>query len=237
MRFQFRSFVSVAVVLVASGSLAHAQSFNVDFGTRAGVPTSSYGGPANSPGFWNPIAGGTDDLVWSLNDVSGAPTGVTMETLFPLNPGSLNPRAETAGDAGMAALLDDFIFLNGDIQSEFVFRGLQDGQYDLTVAAIWVGHPDEPTSLTWLSNDFNDFLDDITGDAPFTGQFQLGVSHTTFRVPVVNGELHLYANGIFNLDTESFGNINGLQLTRVPSPGAASLALVCAGLLGARRRR
>lgn len=214
--------------------IAGAQSINIDFGFEGSSPSSAFGGPASSPGFWNTIEGGFEPS-YALRDLSGNITGATVESTLFFNGSTNNPRPETAGNPEHAALLDDFIYCNADTQGELLFLGLEDGEYDLTVTAILVGRPDQPTQVTWLSNDFGEFLDDITGDGAYSGDWELGVTHATFRVPVVNGELHVFANGIFNFETESFGNLNGLQLVRVPAPG--SLALLASGSLLALRRR
>ncbi len=220
--------------LLSCGGAAEAQSFNIDFGDAAGVPASSFGA-AGASGVWNSISTDGVTTVFPLVDLDGNSTGVTLRNdSFTFMSVLHTPSPNTSGDS--KALLDDSLFLFGDVLAEFYFEGLQDGLYDLTLYGIQVDHPDEPTMFTWLSNDFNEFLDDVTGDGPYTGMFEQGVTHTTFRVPVVDGTLYFVGTGIFTLDIESFGNINGIQLQAVPAPAALAL-LAPAGLISGHRRR
>lgn len=211
---------------------AVAQSFNIDFGDPAGGPGAGFAGPAGQAGVWNVIDESDSPMV-GLVDLTGAGTGVAVESTLFMRETFHNSRPETSGE--VAALMDDFFFLDGDVQTEIAFLGLQNGQYDLIVAAAFIGHPDEPTVVTWLSDDFSEFQEDVLGDEPYSGSFEQGVTHSRFRVPVRNGELRFYANGVLSPQIESFGNLNGVQLVLVPGPGAGAGVVVLAGL--SRRRR
>lgn len=217
--------------LCATHNPARGQSFNIDFGTPGTTPSSSYAA-AGEAGLWNNITGGSG--TYPLLDLNGNVTGVSISNNFdffesPFN----NPQPATAGDPDAAALLDDFFILEGDVLSEFFITGLQDGIYDLIVYGVWVGMPDKPTAITWLSNDLSDFQEDVTGDGPFTGLEQ-GLTHGTFRVEVTDNTLYFTANGIFNMQSASLGNLNGVQVVMVPAPGALAMLSVTAF---ARRRR
>ncbi|MFN0138076.1 MAG: PEP-CTERM sorting domain-containing protein [Phycisphaerae bacterium] len=230
---------SVAALLCVG--IASAQSLNIDIGRRGGTPSDTFGGPAGSPGFWNTLDVGRAGA--AIVGLDGGATNVTLESTVLLGdpnfPGYYNPQPATAGDPDVAALLDDFVYLNGDVQSEFAFFGLQPGEYDLVVVGILVGFPNEPTDVTWLSDDLSEFQEDRIGDAAYGGTWQSGVTHARFRVPVgPSGELRFIANGVFSFDFESFGNINGIQLVLVPEPGTlAGLAMmVVVAAVGLRRR-
>lgn len=231
---RMRWVVTGAGVVLGGGGLAAAQSFNIDFGQAAGVPDSSFAA-AGAPGVWNSIETDGVTTVFPLVDLSGAATGVTLRNdSFSFMSVLHTPSPNTTGQS--EALLDDSLFLFGDVLAEFYFEGLQDGMYDLTLYGIQVDHPDEPTVFTWLSNDFSEFQDDVTGDGAYTGVFEEGVTHTTFRVPVVDGTLYFIGTGVFNFEIESFGNINGIQLQAVPAPGAMAVALAGLGAFARRRR-
>lgn len=115
------------VPLVLAAALpAAAQNLNVDLGTGAGAPSSSYGAAAAQPGVWNSFGTGSFPLV----GLGGGATGVTLLA-----------SADGVGTGGFGggdsqALLGDNLFdcVDPDAWS-FGFTGLANGIYALYVYA------------------------------------------------------------------------------------------------------
>ena len=117
-------FPIAAAAAFCLSTIAGAQSFNIDLGvSTVGVPSSTYGGAAGSPGVWNGIDPSGSTGPYPLVDLSGAPTGVTLTT--PVSGGVSFSNPCLAGDDRL--LLEDFTDpLPG---GAYVFSGLQNQSY------------------------------------------------------------------------------------------------------------
>lgn len=191
--------------LVAGG--ASGQSFNVDFSTGVpsegfGVPSSSFGGAANQPGFWMEFNTDVDGPVAAVG-LDGQPTGVSLFLEGPNTVVTLNDSA-TSGDT--EALLDDSIYGFGDVVGRITISGLRSGRYRVVVYGIAGGQPEQTTLFSVRDESA------LAGGA-WSGSFEEGVTHAEFLTQSDGGNsIRIEAvGGVFGQS----GYLNGFQLTAV----------------------
>jgi hypothetical protein len=131
-----------ALALGAPVAPAAAQAFNVDMGSSAHpVPSPTFGGGANQPGFWNSVDESSLPPVGAfLSDLNGQPTGVGITVTRPTNLGAIGEvvRPDPPGfGADEAALYGDSIVwasaAGGSIRVDVT--GLAPGAYDFVCYA------------------------------------------------------------------------------------------------------
>lgn len=192
------SCVALAALLLATA--AHSAGFNVDFGSGAGIPDASHGGPAGQPGHWNVLTGLEPEPV-ELFDLDAAPAQVTVSLSLPFGPAQSDHPA-TAGGEG--ALLDDYLDLHS-VPATLEIRGLPKGTWEITVVT-WA--PDLPGARTSVGRERGRSVL-VGGEWP--GGYAAGVTHSVHRQHVRAGDvvsLRLFGIGR--------GTLNGLQLRSRP---------------------
>ena len=207
----------VATLGVAAGSSA--QSINIDFGDLAGTPAADYGA-AGPLGTWNTIVIDSGIPVQVL-DLSGLPTNATLvHSGFGYQ--DSNSQTTTGDDS---ALLRDYLF---DIDPDFTieFFGLLPGEYAVYTYSYFTETFPFPSTV-WVNDDLGT-AQEVAGR--FESGFAVGMSHALHIVDIVDGSLAVtVANPGDSL-------VNGVQLVRIPGPGALSVTIV-AGVVVRRRRR
>ncbi|MFG0306089.1 MAG: GC-type dockerin domain-anchored protein [Phycisphaerales bacterium JB040] len=197
------STLGVMTSLALAGA-AMGQSLNVDFSTGIhsegfGVPSPSFGGAANQPGFWTEFSTDVDGPVAAIG-LDGEASGVSMFLQAPTTVLSLNDPG-TTGD--VEALLDDSIFGFGDVVGTVTLSGLANGDYRVIVYGFAGGQPQEQT-LFMIGQESG-----LSGGA-WTGSFQAGVTHVDLIVEVTDSTMIIEAvGGIWG----QAGYLNGFQLT------------------------
>ena len=131
-----RTALSFGLLLVTAAT-GNAQSFNVDYGSAFGTPSSSYGAAANQPGLWNAVDANTPPV--ALKDVDGNATRVRVFEQLPFGPASFDDPATSGDDE---ALMDDYLDLHS-VPHTFEIHGLQPGpqmvneNLGLTYTMVW----------------------------------------------------------------------------------------------------
>src|SRR5262249_42591572 len=149
-------------------SVACAQSFNIDFGTGAGVPDDTYAA-AGLAGRWNAVAEGVQGPVLLLGlDGTQRPAGIFIGfgggTIVIDDPGT------TGNDA---RLLDDFRPGLGDVVRDFFFVALDPGYYRVLTYAWTPSGPADRASVS-VNDQWQDYQ--IVG-GPWPGHLEQGVTH------------------------------------------------------------
>lgn len=213
-----RSLCALVFIVTTSlvATIASAQSFNVDAGTSAGVPSSSYGAAAASPGPWNAYLGGN---LSNLVDVGGNVTSVSIAGTGGFLSSINDPN--TFGDD--EALLDDFLFI--PVSEQYTISGLVPGTYDVYTYG-WFDNP--------LTSDVS-----VNGSAfqtlggPWPGGFLQGTTHALNNVSILSGQDIIIT---VNSAGGGLGPFNGFQVVQaVPAPSAL-LLLALPGLVRRRNR-
>jgi hypothetical protein len=197
-----RPQAAVLVLSLANGPLAYAQSFNVDVGTGTATPAAVYAGAANQPGLWN-VHPGQDAAPFPLFDLTGQPTGVTLQMPLPFGPASFDYPGTSGGDE---ALLDDYFDLRST-PATFEIVGLQPGEYGVYTYA-WA--PDDATFKTTVQvNGQNPVL--IGGGWP--GRLTEGAVYAHHWVAITSTQsIQIYTYG------RPKGTLNGLQIVLGENP-------------------
>ena len=201
------SIVIGAAVAAWFGSHAAAQSFNIDFGSGAGVPDDSYAGKGLA-GRWNSVDVHPAEPI-ALVGLDGKPTKARMDA----GPGSEAVQINDPGTKGDdERLLDDFLVGTGDAVKLVRFTGLEPGLYQVITYGWTPSFPNELTAV-WVEK-YGGVAQVCGGEWP--GQLELGITHTLHHVNVLeDGEILMgIASGIFG----ATGNINGFQLVRLGDP-------------------
>lgn len=169
---------------------------NIDHGTGAGDPRSTYGAASEQAGHWNIVQGGGFDDAKLLSDVGGDPTGVVLRQSLPFGAAQFDHPGTEGPDA---RLLDDYLDLNST-PSTFTLSGLPAGAYEVFVYA-WA--PDQPSLVTAVTIGEESVL--VSGAWP--GGFAEGTTHARFDVEVASGEdLVVSMFGFIS------GTLNGMQI-------------------------
>ncbi len=189
---------------------AFGQSFNIDLGTAAGVPSDDYPG-AGLPGFWNAVSGTEPDAI-ALMDLHGEATDAVFRGYRSLTGCSEADHQET--EAQVAFLLDDFAFPAACAVNAFMIEELRDGPYEV-VTYGWLPFNGESYVGVTLGT-----AHDICGStskglgARWRGGLVEGATHVWHTVEVVGGVLSIcYGGGI-----AWTGTINGVQLIEGAPP-------------------
>jgi hypothetical protein len=129
-----------ALASLLLGSSAQAQSFNVDYNSTFGSPSSAYGAGSGQTGTWNNKSPAVPSAASSLVDIAGAATGVTIETKAGPNgwngfQGYSWNNPNTSGDD--QALMDDLLDAGGGFPAasgvEITVKNLAADTYDVYV--------------------------------------------------------------------------------------------------------
>lgn len=119
----------IALVGLASGAPAFAQSYNVDInvtsGNGAGAPAASFGAGAQQPGFWNSVTSASPTTM-ALTDTTGVVSGVTLTRS--LN-GAIAGASIPATSGEYAKLFDDAQETTSFESMTFTFNNLPFGDY------------------------------------------------------------------------------------------------------------
>ena len=223
---------AVTVILALAG-LSSAQSIYVDLdvgigdeGIGNGAPSSSFGGAAGVPGYWNrtPTGGG---VTWSLLDTSGMPTPVTVR--WTGSAGGLGFR-NTSNTGDYARLLNDAENV-GAGGLTFTFTGFSSGAYRVITYAV------KPQGELWAtmitvpgSSSANP--QPVTGPMP-GNQLIFGITHSIHEIQLSGGPLSVFA-----AENWPGSYVNGFQIVAVPEPSTVfTCALGIAALVSMRRRR
>jgi hypothetical protein len=197
---------------------AAAQSFNLDFSTKAGAPGEAFGAAATQPGFWNGVPR-DNGVPFALVGLDGVATAATVSLA---NVGEDQFLDDSAAEGELFALVADRLLSQGP-PLEADFSGLQPGVYDVYTYAI----DDFEREIRVTMNN-----DDASAQMIVAGiedELVLGRTHVIHRVVVSDGSLSISA---------ALGDpfISGVQLALVPAPSAAP-ALGLALLVRRPRRR
>jgi hypothetical protein len=192
---------------------------NIDIHDGGGVPTADYGA-AGLPGVWNALA---------------LPSGIP-ESLVGLDGQPITATLTQTGRTGLQVLSNDELFGNdaallSDRAVSFVdfvtldFAGLTSGTYGVytylystSVLPMEVSINDESSTAQSVMTDWN-------------GMFELGATHSLHVVDVLDGTMRI---SIEILPPYRDAFVSGVQLVRIPSPGAIPLLAIA---LAAPRRR
>jgi len=181
---------------------AGAQSFNVDVGDAASLPSASYGAAALSPGSWN----------WQLTldrfdiqDVHGTTTAVDLYLGFGC-PGTFScDLPSTTGDDGR--LMDDG-HLCGQVNG--FFDQLANGRYLVYTYVLVACGTAPPQRVNVPGSVEGDQI--LSGTWP--GAFVLGGNYARHTVTVASGSIavNVTSTGVGD------GHVNGFQLVRIDDP-------------------
>ena len=201
----FSRLVCGSLFLVASGSSAWSQGFNIDIGdfNTWPVPAATYGAGSGQVGTWSPMMG-----TGLLTDLNGTMSSVLM-TFTDVTISYQADSACTTGDD--EALFDDFYY-TPDTGGSITFTGLADGDYLFYTYAMAT---DGPAFITNVDIPISsDPLQGVGGD--FCSGFILGVTHAVHHVTVAGApvvvELTVGAN---------YTSINGMQVVPLANSGTS----------------
>lgn len=200
-----RQMITLCVVSVL-GAGAHAQSFNVEWGSLDSSPPASYGG-VGLPGVWNTF----DEMVpiqrYPLVGLDGSPIAADI-----MNIGfDVVESADIPGTSGGdEALLDDcFTSFNDPIDGCIFMRFLEPGDYEVILYGI---APDDSTLLSRLRIDQNTEDPELVGGA-WTGGHVDGVTYMSQIATVgVDGRLDFHS-GLPSGNIRSV--LNGMQVIKL----------------------
>lgn len=221
-------------MMLAGTAAAWAQSFNIDQDIAdspvvgGGAPSSSFGGAAKSPGYWNAIYGGGPTTPKQLRDLSGQLSNVWMQATG--GTGSWGGWNIPGNSGDYALLMNDASRIGGaGPEIDYQFTGLIAGQYLVytysasptgTYANTYVEI--EGASIPWQL---------VTGQMP-ANQFVEGMTHSVHSV-FLDGNLTVKIHG-----TWPYSFCNGIQIVSVPEPiTTISFIAGIAGYCCRRRRR
>ncbi len=181
-----RPACSAVVAIFICSRPVLAQSFNIDMGSLAGTPSSGFAA-VGLPGYWNDRP--TSEYPQPpLRDLRGATTEVYLHRL---------PRrhytVDNAGTTGeMESLLDDFCLAGTDAASEWLFVGLQNGDYEVVVYA-W--HPTDPAITAEVGVSGLDLSQWQRVGGEWPGAFVENTTHAIVPARVEDGTLTVYCFG------------------------------------------
>lgn len=198
MRFQV-----TATAVAAFSVCALAQSFNLDLGDRAGVPSAWYGGAAASPGFWNMFPGNsTNPLV--LRGLDGTLSGVVFSQSIPFGQANSSAPGLIGDDE---AMLGDYFDLHSTPHT-WAVTGLQPGDYSVYTYAIGLDDPRFRTVV--VVNDDPNQAQFVGGE--WTGAMELGTTHARHDVHLAPSQtLTIFMRGVAVLGPTR-GTFNGVQI-------------------------
>ncbi|HMS56211.1 MAG TPA: hypothetical protein PKA27_12500 [Fimbriimonadaceae bacterium] len=222
----------LAIASLALCRHAGAQSFNIDidigFGgyeAGAGAPSSTFGGAANSPGFWNAISAGGGPFVHSLNGLDGQRIGATLQYN---QSGPLAGSGWNGNDGEHRLLMNDGVEIT--VPATFNFANLEPGRYQVVTYFADRSGRDVPGDVTIIGADVETKVS--AGGMP-GNVFIEGRTHTVHDVNLSTSSLVILArtnpfNGLYT-------NLLGFQIVRVPVPEPSGLVILTAGVFGLLR--
>lgn len=201
--------VLLGLAALAAGSSASGQSINLDLDLNGfpeaggGVPSSTFGGAADSPGYWDRmgVAAGHSN---ALHDIAGNLTNVYV-TVTGFGSGGGYPGRLNTGD--FKALLDDVADIPGEIT--YTFHNLKPGGY--LVYSYCVNPMGEIVPVQVSVADAIDPTETVTGPIP-GNRFEFLITHSMHRLPSLSGDLVVNLKGAWQ-----HAYVNGFQLVGCPS--------------------
>ncbi len=192
----FARVLPLIVALIASISPARADGFNVDFGTKYGVPAVGYGAASGQSGTWNLAGLG----LTALTDVSGGTPGVTVNVIAGVG----------TGGVGAVPVNDDQLLLNDNVFSvgsgwSLGFKGISSGDY-----LVYLYAPSNTVVQTGALNVGGTPVASIPGTA--TSTLIEGTSWVMVKVNVASGKLLVTGTGVGNT------GLAGIQVVPAPEP-------------------
>ncbi|MEM7164740.1 MAG: hypothetical protein AAF581_04710 [Planctomycetota bacterium] len=191
----------LVAILFASPSLSRAQSLNINFGPSQ-LPATF--GAAGVAGVWNTTPG-TQGTTYSLVDLDGASTGVTL-----LNIGGSAINLQATGTTQAGFLLRQYLVTFMPTLEVCIFLdGMQNGTYRVITYAFLRNGPDSLVSV-----DQSTQPDALVG-GPWGGVLELGLTHSIHEATVTNGSLDLHS-GIPSGGLPAIAALNAVQVIRLP---------------------
>ena len=205
--------IAYGAAVLAFGTPALAQSFNIDVGDPAfPTPSMVYAAGSSQAGVWNAWGDFANAVPYTqaLVDITGAATGVSMTGAWSTFTNGLAnfsfDNGNTFGDD--EALLDDLWDMGAPAgEGVFTITGMADGDYEIFSYAF---APDSTTFSTTIrvtgSPDPPQLVNDPSG---FAGGHGLGLTYARHLVTVSGGS----NVEIFFMTTSGFGSNSGIQIT------------------------
>lgn len=196
------------LTITALAGQATAQSFNIEVGTSAAVPSSSFGAAAASPGVWNPVTSSTAASIL-LKNLDGTTSAVTMTHS---TGGSFfnNTNANLTGD--YQSLLND---VQADTTITYSFTGLTPGQYNIYTYALDAHSSMNPAHVV-VNNALGIGNQDSGFETPTSNDFHVGGTHALHNRVVNIGDtvtITCTPNG------GSVAQLAGIQIVRLGNNG------------------
>lgn len=224
-----RATAIVGAVLGTAG-FACGQSFNIDLdvgfgdpGIGHGAPSSSFGGSADQPGFWNRF--GFGGIPVSVADLFGTPTVIEMVASYHGAPSGGGGFAFTGNTGDYALLLNDAASVGTQVQGgqlTYTFSGLLQGQYLVYVYAANRSGIQINTPVTIPGA--NPVTEIVTGPMPGNVLVHL-ITHSIHQVEVdVAGTFQIEFLQPPGMHTNM--NVNGFQVALVPEPHSAIVIIL-----------
>jgi predicted outer membrane repeat protein len=194
--------------LAALAGQACGQSFNIEVGTSAAVPSSSFGGAAGSAGTWNAVTSSTAASI-TLKNLDGSNSSVTMT----------HSTAGSFFNNSNPNISGDFQSLMGDVQADstitYSFTNLTPGQY-----IIYTYAADVHSSMNVCNVTINNSLGVVTQDSgyntPDANYFRVADTHT------IHSRIVNIGDTVTITITPKFGGIAelaGIQIVRMGNNG------------------
>lgn len=235
-----RAWLTISM-LATVGPVAAAQSMNIDLGNfkiggpNRSTPSDAYGAAASQPGFWN-----TDGISSPANllDLAGAPTAAVLGSS--IGKGG----AAFAGTADENAFMGDAVFGSGaGISTTGIgVSGLLPGSYRLYLYGWSAPFGSFLGGRYLLSSRIGSIGQSEFKELTYTAWTGAQIEGKTFLTWdfVVSGpghSLEIYLQNLGDPDNQKPSYVNGLQLVRIPTPGAGAAFMAMASLYGPRRHR
>lgn len=219
---------------------AMSQAINVDLDVGTGdpeqgngAPSSSFGGAASQPGFWNRVQFGAASV--PLLDSTGAPTAVVMSVdYFGFGSGVGFRNKLNTGD--YALLLNDALqvgVLSSGGAKEFFFTGLTSGSYQVYTYSVHpAGHfVSSPIYVEQASQNHKQI---VTGPMP-GNSFEYLITHSAHDVNVGPEGFSVYVEQPPALSNSMY--VNGFQIVPVPETNSMLVIIAACSLLLIRKRK
>jgi hypothetical protein len=219
---------------------AFAQSFNIDLdvgfgdpGIGHGAPSSSFGGAAKQPGFWNRF--GFGGIPVSVIGLDGLPTSVVMSRQSSHGQALGGGFAFTGNTGDYALLLNDAASVGTQVQGgaiTYLFSSLSTGLYHVyTYAANVAGIPiNTPITIPGATP----ATETVTGPMPGNAVQHL-ITHSIHDVEVgMSGKLQIEFLQPPGMHTNM--NVNGFQVVLVPEP-KSTIAMILGSAYALLRKR
>lgn len=234
-----RATAIVGAVLGTAG-FACGQSFNIDLdvgfgdpGIGHGAPSSSFGGAADQPGFWNRFGfGGLPQVIAGLD---GLPTGAALSSVTSSGSSFGGGFAFMANTEDYALLLNDAASVGTQVQGgniTYTFAGLLPGQYAVFTYAANVNGIAINTPVTIIGA--IPVSETVTGPMPGNALVHL-ITHSIHQVEVdVNGTFQIEFIQPPGMHTNM--NVNGFQVALVSETNSTIALMLGISLCFMRRR-